>query len=70
MRRHHQYTLPDAYLTCSANPQVRTIKVEEPTESFFNFFEPPDMPDDEEEIDEEEAENLHDQLEQVSLKHI
>jgi nucleosome assembly protein 1-like 1 len=43
--------------------KTRTVKVEEPTDSFFNFFDPPDVPDEEDEMDEEEAEALHEQLE-------
>ena len=43
--------------------KVRTIKEEEPTESFFNFFDPPAVPEEDEEMDEEEVDQLHEQLE-------
>ena len=43
--------------------QVRTLKVEEPTDSFFNFFDPPNVPDEDEEMDEEEVDQLHETLE-------
>ena len=33
--------------------KVRTVKVEEPTDSFFQFFDPPEPP--EEEMEEEAA---------------
>ncbi|CAO2197877.1 unnamed protein product [Urochloa humidicola] len=39
------------------------IKTED-CESFFNFFNPPQVPDDDEEIDEDMAEQLQDQMEQ------
>merc|ERR1712060_747946 len=43
--------------------KVRPVKVEEPTDSFFNFFDPPEVPDESEGMDEEEAENLSEQFE-------
>lgn len=43
--------------------KLRTIKVEEPADSFFNFFDPAEVPDDDEDMDEEEADQLHEQLE-------
>ena len=44
---------------------MRTVKVEEPAESFFNFFSPPEAPEDGgEEMEPEEAEELNEQLEQ------
>ena len=42
---------------------MRTLKVEEPTDSFFNFFDPPNVPDEDEEMDEEEVDQLHETLE-------
>jgi len=41
--------------------KVRTVKVEEPTDSFFQFFDPPEPP--EEEMDEEDMEQLQEELE-------
>lgn len=35
--------------------KVRTIKVEEPTDSFFQFFDPPEVPEEEDEMEEEEV---------------
>ena len=35
--------------------KVRTVKVEEPTDSFFQFFDPPAIPEEEEEMEEEEV---------------
>lgn len=43
--------------------KVRTIKVEEQTDSFFNFFEPPEVPDPDDHMDEEDMEQLQEQLE-------
>ena len=43
--------------------KVRTVKEEVPADSFFNFFEPPDVPDEDEEMDEDEMDQLHEQLE-------
>ena len=43
--------------------KLRTIKVDEEQESFFSFFSPPEVPDDDEDLDEEEAEALNEQLE-------
>ena len=43
--------------------QVRTIKEEEPTDSFFNFFDPPAVPEEDDEMDEEDVDQLHEQLE-------
>jgi len=44
---------------------TRTVTKQEPCESFFNFFSPPKMPDeeDETEMDEEEEDNLQNMLE-------
>jgi len=44
----------------NAKPVTKT----EQCESFFNFFSPPQVPDDDEELDEETAENLQDLMEQ------
>ncbi|XP_076884986.1 nucleosome assembly protein 1;2-like [Bidens hawaiensis] len=44
----------------NAKPITKT----EDCESFFNFFKPPQVPDDEEDIDEEQAEELQNQMEQ------
>lgn len=44
----------------NAKPVTKT----EQCESFFNFFSPPQVPDDEEELDEETAESLQDLMEQ------
>ncbi|KAK1416891.1 hypothetical protein QVD17_26010 [Tagetes erecta] len=44
----------------NAKPITKTEKCE----SFFNFFSPPLVPEDEEDIDEEEAEELQNQMEQ------
>ncbi|KAG0495859.1 hypothetical protein HPP92_000550 [Vanilla planifolia] len=44
----------------NAKPLTKT----ETCESFFNFFSPPQVPDDDEEIDEVAAEQLQDQMEQ------
>ena len=49
-------------LVCAVQ-QVRTLKVEEPTDSFFNFFDPPNVPEEEDEMDEEEVDQLHETLE-------
>jgi nucleosome assembly protein 1-like 1 len=43
--------------------KVRTLKEEVPTESFFNFFDPPSVPEEDEEMDEEDVDQLHEQLE-------
>jgi nucleosome assembly protein 1-like 1 len=43
--------------------KIRTIKVEEPADSFFGFFEPAEVPDEDDDMDEEEADQLHEQLE-------
>ncbi|KAL5202792.1 hypothetical protein ABZP36_013744 [Zizania latifolia] len=42
----------------------KPITKTENCESFFNFFSPPQVPDDEEEIDEDTAEQLQNQMEQ------
>ncbi|XP_076881208.1 nucleosome assembly protein 1;4-like isoform X1 [Bidens hawaiensis] len=44
----------------NAKPITKTEKCQ----SFFNFFSPPQVPDDEEDIDEEEAEELQNQMEE------
>lgn len=44
----------------NAKPITKT----EPCESFFNFFSPPAVPEEEDELDDEEAEELQDALEQ------
>nr|GEX32650.1 nucleosome assembly protein 1;4-like isoform X2 [Tanacetum cinerariifolium] len=44
----------------NAKPITKT----EDCESFFNFFSPPEVPDDAEEIEEDEAEDLQNQMEQ------
>ncbi|CAI0387298.1 unnamed protein product [Linum tenue] len=44
----------------SAKPITKT----EDCESFFNFFSPPEVPEDDEEIDEDTAEELQNQMEQ------
>jgi len=41
--------------------KTRTVKVEEPTDSFFQFFDPPEPP--EEEMEEEDMEQLQEELE-------
>jgi nucleosome assembly protein 1-like 1 len=38
---------------------TKPITKTEDCESFFNFFSPPQVPDDDEEIDEDTAEQLH-----------
>ncbi|TVU04389.1 hypothetical protein EJB05_50042 [Eragrostis curvula] len=43
---------------------TKPITKTEDCESFFNFFSPPQVPDDEEEIDEDTAEQLQNQMEQ------
>ncbi|KAH7373886.1 hypothetical protein KP509_17G078800 [Ceratopteris richardii] len=43
---------------------VKPITKTEPCESFFNFFAPPRVPDDDEEIDHDKAEELQDIMEQ------
>ncbi|OAY75389.1 nucleosome assembly protein 1;2-like [Ananas comosus] len=43
---------------------TKPITKTENCESFFNFFSPPQVPDDEEEIDEDTAEQLQNQMEQ------
>ncbi|ORX50162.1 NAP-domain-containing protein [Hesseltinella vesiculosa] len=43
--------------------KTRVVKRTVPTESFFNFFSPPEFPDESEELDEEEAEGLDAKLE-------
>ncbi|KAK7291834.1 hypothetical protein RIF29_07290 [Crotalaria pallida] len=44
----------------NAKPIIKT----ENCESFFNFFKPPEVPEDEEDIDEDVADELQDQMEQ------
>ncbi|KAG1457480.1 hypothetical protein G6F46_009794 [Rhizopus delemar] len=43
--------------------KTRVVKRTVPAESFFNFFNPPVLPEDDEELDEEEAEGLDAKLE-------
>lgn len=43
--------------------KTRVVKRTVPAESFFNFFNPPAFPDEDEELDEEEAEGLDAKLE-------
>lgn len=45
-------------------PHAKPVKKTEPCESFFNFFSPPEIPDAAEELDEEEAEQLQEALEE------
>lgn len=66
-------TVPPPRPSCDLRPllnrhhrsqgKVRTIKVEEQTDSFFNFFDPPDVPEAEDEMEEDEMEQLQEQLE-------
>eukprot|EP00824_Muranothrix_gubernata_P026411 TRINITY_DN925_c0_g1_i2.p1 TRINITY_DN925_c0_g1~~TRINITY_DN925_c0_g1_i2.p1 ORF type:complete len:454 (-),score=143.83 TRINITY_DN925_c0_g1_i2:47-1387(-) len=42
---------------------TRTVTKEEPCDSFFNFFYPPEVPDDDAELDDDEHEALQDMME-------
>lgn len=46
-----------------AKPDAKPQTKLEPVESFFNFFSPPQVPDDEADLDGEEMEQLHEEIE-------
>ena len=45
--------------------KTRTVHVEEEVMSFFNYFDPPELPDDDEMMDEDEMEQLQEQVEDL-----